>query len=109
MLHFMINLALINFDLIRKKIWCICRKSEPEEKDYHNLFNGLIPPFDRLLKISVDKARYVPFVERSGQVNVGTSQSVTTKRKMENADEIGVMRALPVKHAQSSTSNAVGK
>jgi len=56
----------------------------------------------------------VPFVERSGQANleVGTSQSATAKRKMENTDEIDIMRVRttpPVKRARSSTSKAEGK
>lgn len=49
-------------------------------------------------------------------IGVGTSQSVTTKRKMENADEteiiegpVQVRTAPPAKRARSSTSKAVGK
>ena len=100
-----------DFNLIRKKILHICRKSEPKEKEYHKLFNGLIFSFDRLLEISVDRWRDVPFVEQSGQANVevGTSQSVITKRKMENADIIRVRTAPPVKRARSSTGKAAGK
>ena len=101
-----------SFELIRRRIWHICMKSEPKEQDYHDLFNNLIPPFDRLLNISFEKARDVPFVERSGQANVGTSQSATAKRKMENTDEADIMRvqtAPPVKRARSSTSKAEGK
>ena len=101
-----------SFELIRRRIWHICMKSEPKEQDYHDLFNNLIPPFDRLLNISFEKARDMPFVERSGQANVGTSQSATAKRKMENTDEADIMRvrtAPPVKRARSSTSKAEGK
>jgi len=54
------------FNMIRSKLWRICRRSEPKEKDYHDLFNRLILPFDELLKISIEKTKDVPFVERSG-------------------------------------------
>jgi len=100
-----------SFDLIRKSLLKICMEYQPKDKDYHDLFNYLILAFDQLLKTSVDMWRDVPFVERSGQANVevGTSQSVTTKRKMKNADIIRVRTAPPVKRARSSTGKATGK
>ena len=98
-----------SFELIRVQLWRICRKSEPKENDYHDLFNSLIPPFHRLLNISIEKTRDVPFVEQSGQANVGTSQSATDKRKMEDIDIMRVRTALPIKRARSSTSKAEGK
>jgi len=102
-----------SFELIRKHLWSVCRKSEPEKKDYHHLFNRLIGPFDRLLRISKEKASIVYFVEQSGQANVevDTSQNVTTKRKIEDTDKI-LMRVRtfpPIKRARSSPSVAAGK
>ena len=103
-----------SFELIRKSLLGICNQSKPEDKNFHDLFNRLILAFDNLLAIVDGKSDIVPFVERSGQANleVGTSQSATAKRKMENTDEIDIMRVRttpPVKRARSSTSKAEGK
>jgi len=103
-----------SFELIRKSLLGICNQSKPEDKNFHDLFNRLILAFDNLLAIVDGKPDIVPFVERSGQTNVevGTSQSATAKRKMENTDEADIMRVRttpPVKRARSSTSKAEGK
>ena len=103
-----------SFELIRKSLLGICNQSKPEDKNFHDLFNRLILAFDNLLAIVDGKPDIVPFVERSGQANVevGTSQSATTKRKTENTDEADIMRvrtAPPVKRARLGTSQAEGK
>ena len=102
-----------SFELIQSSLCDIC-KSEPEKKDHQSLFNVLVFAFDQLLAIVDGKPDIVLFVERSGQANVqvDTSQSATTKRKMENTDEIDIMRvrtAPPVKRTRLSTSQAEGK
>ena len=65
-----------SFMMIRDSLWCIYRKSEPEEKDYHKLFNRLIHPFDKLLDISIEKAKVVPFVVQSGSRNHSNQPTV---------------------------------
>ena len=107
------QLTLINFpasfELIRKSLWEICEKSEPKDENYYILFNTLIFAFDELLAVVDGKPDIVPFVNRFGQANIGTSQSATTKRKKEDIDIMRVRTALPIKRARSSTSKAEGK
>jgi len=71
------------FKFIQGCLWSICKQSEPQERDYHSLFNAFILAFGELLAVVNKKPHIVSFVKRSGQANAGTSQSKTTKRKNE--------------------------
>jgi len=90
------------FEAIRDSLWSICDQFEPRQKDYRLLFNIAISAFSEFLAVVDEKPNIVPFVQRSGQANVGTSQSVTTTCVTR------VRTTLLGKRSRSSTSDDEG-
>jgi len=63
-----------NFEAIRSSLWSICDQFEPQQSDYHLLFNIAIFAFGKLLAVVDGNPDIVPFVQRSGQANAGTKR-----------------------------------
>jgi len=73
------------FKMIWDSLWSICYQSEPQERDYHHLFNTFIFVFSKLLAIVDSQPDIVPFVQWSG-----------TKHK----NKAMQLQSLPHKHLQ---------
>ena len=86
----------LHFETIRSHLWDICEQLEPQEEDYHKLFDTLIIAFDKLLATSNKKSGDVPFVIQSGQVNVEVKEP-TKKQKTEHTPHRMTLRRRDVR------------